>query len=220
MTTAWNQLLDEGCDTYVTALDIAGAFDRVWHRGIIAKLHSLGIDDKLLSLLHDYRKGRSLQAAINGHTSEYPVEASVPQGSVLGPLLWNVYFDDILQLVPQAQAYADDCTLSFTCRRGEHFEVISKINETLELILAWGKRWQVTLAPEKTQLMVTTQAHRPAGTASGITLGGRDLVRQEEIEVLGVKINRHMTFTGHVKNRAKRAIMRASHFPLARYKSN
>jgi len=46
---------------------------------------------------------------------------------------------------------------------------------------------QVTLAPEKTQLMVITRAHRPAGTASSITLGGRDLVRQEEIEVLGVK---------------------------------
>jgi len=84
MTTAWNQSLDEGCDTYVIALDIAEAFDRVWHRGIIAKLHSLGIDGKLLSLLQDYLKGTSLQVAINGHTSsEYPVEASVPQGSVL-----------------------------------------------------------------------------------------------------------------------------------------
>ncbi|XP_069983511.1 uncharacterized protein [Penaeus vannamei] len=119
MTTAWNQSLGEGCDTYVIALDISGACDRVWHRGIIAKRHSLGIDGKLLSLLQDYFKGRSF---------------------VLGPLLWNVYFDDILQLVPQAQAYADDCTLSFTCRHGEHFEVISKINETFELILAWSSK--------------------------------------------------------------------------------
>jgi len=69
---------------------------------------------------------------------------------------------------------------------------------------------QVTLAPEKTQLMVTTQAHRPAGTASGITLGGRDLVRQEEIEVLGVKINRYVSFTGHVKDMTKRAAGRLS----------
>ena len=109
LTTKWQKSLENGIDTCVIALDIAGAFDRVWHKGLIAKLKSLGISGDLLLLLQDYLQGRTLQVVVNGSTSsEYPIEASVPQGSVLGPLLWNVYLNDILQLIPQAHAYADD----------------------------------------------------------------------------------------------------------------
>ena len=114
-SAAWNNSLDRGEDTFVVALDIAGAFDRVWHQGIITKLRSLGISGGLLHLLQDYLHGRTLRVVVNGHAStELPVKASVPQGSVLGPLLWNVYFNDILQLIPETTAYADDCTLTFT----------------------------------------------------------------------------------------------------------
>ena len=88
LTTAWQESLDAGGETFVTALDIAGAFDRVWHKGIIAKLRSLGIAGPLLSLLEDYLHGRTMQVVVNGQTSsKFPIEASVPQGSVIGPLL-------------------------------------------------------------------------------------------------------------------------------------
>ena len=87
--------------TYVIALDIAGAFDRVWHAGIIAKLESMGIHGNLLMMLESYLRDRRFHVVVNGHSSkEYPVGASVPQGSVIGPLLWNVYFNDILHLIP------------------------------------------------------------------------------------------------------------------------
>ena len=206
MATGWNKNLDSAKDTFVIALDIAGAFDRVWHKGIVAKLQSLGIDGNLLSLLQDYLQGRTLRVAVNGHSSsEHPVGASVPQGSVLGPILWNVYFDDILQLVPQAQAYADDCTLAFTCNRDNHQETVTHINATLELILAWGRRWQITLAPDKTQLMLISRTRRPTDITTNVRLGENILDPQEEIKVLGVKINKDLTFTGHVKEMAKRA---------------
>ena len=109
LSTAWNKSLDSGKYTYVIALDIAGAFDRVWHKSIIAKLTSMGINGNLLMLVQSYLKDRALHVVINGHTSkEHSIEASVPQGSVIGPLLWNVYFNDILQLITEACVYADD----------------------------------------------------------------------------------------------------------------
>ena len=99
LTTKWQKSLENGTDTCVIALDIAGAFDKVWHKGLIAKLKSFGISGDLLLLLQDYLQGRTLQVVVNGSTSsEYPIEASVPQGSVLGPLLWNIYLNVILQL--------------------------------------------------------------------------------------------------------------------------
>ena len=207
MTANWNKSLDSNKDTYVIALDIAGAFDCVWHQGLVEKLQSLGIEGNLLSLLKDYLHGRSLHVAVNGHSSsELPVGASVPQGSVLGPLLWNIYFDDILQLISEASAYADDCTLTFTCARNQHRETIHHINHVLELIIAWGERWQVTLAPEKTQFMcITRNQSTPLHDCPPVQLHNKILTPQKEIEILGVKFNKDLTFTGHVRQMAKRA---------------
>ena len=56
MTSKWNSSLDCGMDTYVIALDIAGAFDRVWHAGLLAKIKSYGIDDEILDLITDYHR--------------------------------------------------------------------------------------------------------------------------------------------------------------------
>ena len=207
MSTTWNSALDSGKDTYVIALDIAGAFDRVWHRGIITKLKSFGLDGNLLMLLQDYLQGRSLRVVINGHTSdEHPVEASVPQGSVLGPLLWNIYLNDILQLIPQAYAYADDCTLTFTCSRDDRPTTISRINQALNLILEWCRRWQVTLAPDKTQVMLISRRQESQNTSQAkIKLEGKTLQQQAAINILGVEFNHDLSFTGHVRNLAKNA---------------
>lgn len=83
LVTSWNKFLDAGKETYLTALDTAGAFDRVWHKGIISKLKSSDIDGDLLKLTEDYLRGRTISSC--GYTSGYhPVSASVSHGSVTG----------------------------------------------------------------------------------------------------------------------------------------
>ena len=146
----WQDALDDSLDTIVVALDIAGAFDRVWHAGLLEKLRAKGIQGDLLLLLGDYLQGRTLQVVINGQASiALPVEASVPQGSVLGPVLWNLYVDDLLQQLPAISAYADDCTLYRSYHRQDSQRVVAEINQQLSLIQEWGVRWQVNFAPEK-----------------------------------------------------------------------
>ncbi|XP_045103032.1 uncharacterized protein LOC123499296 [Portunus trituberculatus] len=139
LSTALHQPLDRGKDSFVIALDIAGAFDRVWHSGLATKLRSMGVCGSLLHLLQDYLQDRSLCVVVNRQSSQdHPISDSVSQGSVLGPLLWNVFFNDLLQLIPEAHAYAEDCTLTFPCDSTDHRATVALINQALETITSWS----------------------------------------------------------------------------------
>lgn len=117
--------LDESVDTLVMALDIADAFDQVWHSALLTKLRAKGIAGSLLTLLQDYLQGRSLRVAVNGRTSSpAPIRDSVPQDSILVPVLWNIYIDDLLRQFPIIKAYTDDCTIAVLyCRRDNRHAV-------------------------------------------------------------------------------------------------
>uniref|UniRef100_A0A0P4VPS6 Reverse transcriptase domain-containing protein n=1 Tax=Scylla olivacea TaxID=85551 RepID=A0A0P4VPS6_SCYOL len=191
----------------------------MWHHGLIAKLNSMGVRCHLLLLLQDNLRGRYLRVVVNGHSSnEHPISASVPQGSVLGPLLWNAFFNDLLHLIPEAHAFADNCTLTFPCDNDEPRKTIAHINQVLQTTVSWDRRWQVDLASEKTQVLLVSRRHRTLDTPiPAILLDGRPLSLLTSISILGVEVNGTLSFTGHVKTIARRAagkltcIRRVSH---------
>ncbi|XP_045118181.1 uncharacterized protein LOC123508485 [Portunus trituberculatus] len=207
LSKSWHDALDAGRPSLVIALDIAGAFDSVWHHALTTKLQQLGITGDLLQLFTSYLTGRSLRVVVNGSTSSsFPVEASVPQGSVLGPILWNIYFNDLLQSSPEAAAYADDCTLSWAYERGEAQNVVQAVNRQLQDILAWGERWQVKFAPEKTQAMVITRSQGEADQLRGkLRLGPDTIPLQDTIEILGVEVDSRLQFDRHLEKVARNA---------------
>ena len=208
----WQDSLDNGLDTLVVALDIAGAFDRVWHAGLLEKLRAKGIQGPLLMLVADYLQERTLHVVVNGQQSgNLPVGALVPQGSVLGPVLWNLYIDDLLKSLPAVSAYADDCTLSLSYSRQDSQRAVADVNRQLRVIQEWGERWQVSFAPEKTQAMVVSRSPSALQAVEGrVVLGPVTLPLQDSVKILGVDLDRELRFDRHLRHVAHQASLRVS----------
>lgn len=98
LSQRWNNILDKGGEVYAVALDIKGAFNQVWHNGLCAKLASKGITGQLQLWLQDCLQGRSIKLVLSGQSSSpQPINASVPQGSILGPVLFSIFIDDVVE---------------------------------------------------------------------------------------------------------------------------
>ena len=98
--------------TRALALDISKTFDRVWHTGLLHKLMSYGISGETFGLTSSFLSNRRLRVVLDGKSSqEYPVNAGVPQGSILGPTLFLLYINDLPDVICNIAIYADDTTL-------------------------------------------------------------------------------------------------------------
>ena len=142
--------LDNKENACLVFLDISKALDRVWHEGLLFKLKQLGISGTLLKWLESYLALRKQRVILDGCCSDVSyVEAGVSQGSILGPLLFLVYVNDLVtDLECDPHLFADDTSLLdiFT----NPLTSSLKINRDLKRIYKWGRLWRVKFNPIKT----------------------------------------------------------------------
>ena len=125
-------------------LDISATFDKVWHKGLLAKLAQIGVTGKPLVLFESYLTNRKQKVVIDGiYSDEKDVKAGVPQGSRLGPLLFIIYINDILNdLECDGMLFADDTCL--TAVGVDPCLTAAALNRDLQRIANWALTWKVS----------------------------------------------------------------------------
>ena len=132
---------EQSKDIWIVFLDISKAFDKVWHKGLLCKLQQFGIQGCLLKWLKNYLSNHVQQVILNGHVSDWRrIFALVPQGSVLGPLMFLVYINHITSVVNcyNIHLFADDTCLFVSTNN--HNEAAMFINQDLNHIEEWAKQ--------------------------------------------------------------------------------
>ncbi len=182
-------------------LDISKAFDRVWHDGLIYKLKRCGVSGELLSLIKSFLKDRKQRTVLNGQSSNWgDISAGVPQGSILGPLFFLVYINDLTAgLKCNVKLFADDTSL-FTVVEDSNIAA-TDMNHDLELIRKWAYDWKMSFNPDPQKQAVELvfskkkiEIHHPV-----IRFNNIPVMKVEEHKHLGIILDSKLSFSAHIK---------------------
>ena len=143
--------IDEGKHCCMIFCDLSKAFDRVWHKGLLFKLKSYGVKGHLLQWFESYLNYRNQRVMHRNTMSSLKfLEAGVPQGSVLGPLLFLIYVNDVAENMSSlCRLYADDNSLQYCSTNIQTLQL--QLNNDLDKLNAWSKQWLLKFNPSKTK---------------------------------------------------------------------
>lgn len=203
-------------------LDVSQAFDKVWHAGLLYKLECLGFPQYLKNILKSFLFNRQFCVKINSSSSTYrQISAGVPQGSILGPLLFNVFMYDIpIPLDATLALYADDTTI--ITQSTDIQEACHQLQTSTNDVVQWFNKWNLCLNPAKSEAKIFTlkRLHEPPEIVinnSRINWNPPD----QAIKYLGVLLDRKLNFNLHVNSKLNQAYSRLSIlFPIINRRSS
>ena len=178
-------------------LDFSKAFDRVPHERLVLKLKHYGIDGKTVAWIKGFLSMRTQTVVVNGQSSTpRPVTSGVPQGTVLGPLLFLIFINDISQdLQSEIRLFADDSILYRPINSAKDHLIMQ---EDLNKLHFWSKTWQMDFNVSKCAIMTVT--HKRSPSSYDYTMDDQVFPRiapNESFDYLGVSINSKLTWDDH-----------------------
>ena len=181
-------------------LDMSKAFDRVWHEGLIYKLRTLGVSGKLLLLFQSFLSDRKQRVVLNGQYSDWlNIKAGVPQGSILGPLLFLVYVNDLPKnLKSNVKLFADDVSLFSVVE--DPIISANDLNHDLIKINECAYNWKMSFNPDplKQAVEVLFSKKRNIITHPDLIFNGNKLTRFNSHKHLGMILDDKLNFNEHI----------------------
>ena len=195
----WTENLDTKVDTLIAHIDFARAFDSVSLPKLMQKLQRAGITENLFCCIKSMLYGRTQRVKIgNSLSNPLPVTSGVPQGSVLGPILFIFYINDITEtvLTPSIpKLYADD--LKAFCPAASDADIVA-FKDTLNNITEWASTWQLPISTEKSRWLLVANKTSEESNDFQFQLAGTLLPRVSEVLDLGVNFNTRLNFSDHI----------------------
>lgn len=200
------QELDSGKEVLCTFFDISKAFDKVSHKGLVYKLKCYGFGGDFLGLLENYLSDRKMRVVLNGAESTWEtIRAGVPQGSVLGPLLFLIFINDIFQdILGNMRLFADD-TSQFLASFDLTSDYHSAQND-IDQLLVWAIQWCVTYNAPKSDSMLVSRRRNPSNIQ--LYFDGQPLQMVQNHKHLGLTLENSGLWNIHVDQTITKALNR------------
>ena len=199
--------LDINLDVRFVFLDMSKAFDKVWHEGLLFKFKQNGINGKLLNLLKSYLANRHQRVLLNGTESGWRiVESGVPHGSVLGPLLFLIYINDLENgIKSHIKNFADDTSL-FTIVKNPDISTL-ELNHDLHLISQWAYQWKMSFNPDPTKQTIQVVFTRKSKQIDHPKIYFNDVKVKtvNDHKRLGLILDSKLSFISHINEKISKA---------------
>ena len=200
---SWKKAIDNNKKAGAVLTDLSKAFDSLNHELLLAKLEAYGFDDPSLNFVLSYLSDRKQRTKVNNAFSAWAkIDAGVPQGSILGPLLFNIYMNDIFWFTPEINIanYADDSTPYTTSNDNE--TLLDILQKNTEIPMQWFNGNYMKSNNDKCHLIISSQDE------VSIQIGRDKIVNEKSVKLLGVTIDQKLNFSEHVENLCRKASMK------------
>ena len=188
--------IDEKSASLLVLLDMSKAFDSLNHNLLLGKLRKLGLKASVISWFSSYLSSRYQRVGYEDSVSELlPVTNGVPQGSILGPMIFTIYINDLISVITHSQpaAYVDDSQLLFKLCVSDSSSAMAAVNQDLKDISKWWAKNFLLINPEKTKLVVVGSAQLIKRLPHiSLSLLGKTISPESVAKDLGVCIDQYL----------------------------
>ena len=210
--------MDDKYSIQFVFFDLSKAFDRVWHEGLIYKLRLFGINGSLLAWFQNYLSDRQQRVVLGGKLSAWkPISAGVPQGSVLGPLLFLIFIDDLAKLIQSSKKlFADDTSIYRILKIEHDFRVLC---HDFNNIAGWETNSAQKFNRDKTEsLLITLKRDEPLAQQQQLIFKNQPIKKVEHHKHLGVTFSSNAVWYEHILTICKTASQRIDMMRGLKYK--
>ena len=190
-----------GCGIFI---DLKKAFDTVNHRILLSKLEHYGIRGALLKWFESYLTNRTQYVFLNGVSSDtMPMSCGVPQGSVLGPLLFLLYINDLPNISDKLKffLFADDTNIYYESDNLKSLEKI--VNQELKSLSLWLNVNRLALNVSKTNFVIFRSSQKTMNHNVTLILNRKAIEQKDHVKYLGVLVDEHLTWKHQINNASK-----------------